>query len=55
MRQQAVRTDDVERMQAWAGQSAALSQNLPAGVLTRNLWDGAVQLLGSPWNSQEAV
>lgn len=55
MRQQAVRTDDVERMQAWAGQSAALSQDLPAGVLTRSLWDGALQLLGFPWNSPGAV
>lgn len=55
MRQRAVRTDDVERMQAWAGQSAALSQNLPADVLTRSLWDGAAQLLGFPWNSPGAV
>jgi nitronate monooxygenase len=37
---------DVERMQAWAGQSAALARAEPAGTLTRTLWDGARTLLG---------
>ena len=50
MRQQAVKTDDVERMQAWAGQSAALAQAVPAGTVIRALWEGAVQLLGIPWS-----
>jgi nitronate monooxygenase len=37
---------DVERMQAWAGQSAALARAEPAGMLTRALWDNARTLLG---------
>jgi nitronate monooxygenase len=50
MRQHAVKMDDVERMQAWAGQSAALARALPASALTRGLWDEAMQLLGVPWS-----
>lgn len=50
MRQHAVKMDDVERMQAWAGQSAALARALPASALTRSLWDEAMQLLGVPWS-----
>ncbi len=55
MRQQAAKMDDVERMQAWAGQAAALSHTVPAATLTRNLWDGALQLLGIPWSSPAAA
>ncbi|HVU89402.1 MAG TPA: nitronate monooxygenase [Pirellulales bacterium] len=46
MRTAANREHDVERMQAWAGQSAALSRAVPAGQLTRELWQGAQELLG---------
>ena len=41
MRAAAHREHDVERMQAWAGQSAALSRTMPAEKLTRELWQGA--------------
>jgi nitronate monooxygenase len=43
----AARGGDIERMQAWAGQSARLAQSLPAGELVRSLWDGARELLGA--------
>ena len=46
MRTAANREHDVERMQAWAGQSAALARAVPAGHLTRELWNGALELLG---------
>jgi nitronate monooxygenase len=45
MREAAAKSGDVERMQAWAGQSAALAQARPAGELVRDLWDGALALL----------
>ena len=32
------KANDLEYMQAWAGQSGFLAQNLPAGELTKNLW-----------------
>jgi nitronate monooxygenase len=47
MRTAANREHDVERMQAWAGQSAALSRAVPAGQLTSELWQGALDALGA--------
>ncbi len=38
---------DVSRMQAWAGQSAALAATGPAGDVVRGLWDDAVRMLGA--------
>jgi nitronate monooxygenase len=46
MRDAAGKAGDVERMQAWAGQSAAMARAVPAGVVLRDLWDGAQALLG---------
>ena len=46
MRQQAQQAGDVQRMQAWAGQSAALGETAPAGDLVERLWTGARALLG---------
>ncbi|CAH2600107.1 Nitronate monooxygenase [Rhodovastum atsumiense] len=46
MREAATRAGDVERMQAWAGQAAALARAEPAAVVLRSLWDGAGALLG---------
>lgn len=46
MRAAAVREGDIERMQAWAGQSAALAKVMPAAELTRQLWVEAQRLLG---------
>lgn len=45
MRAAAARTGDVERMQAWAGQSAALARVEPAAEMTRRLWAEAEALL----------
>lgn len=46
MRAEAGRQNDVERMQAWAGQSAALAATAPAGDLTTRIWNDAQRLLG---------
>lgn len=45
MREQATRTEDIDKMQAWAGQSAALARAEPAGELARTLWAEARELL----------
>ena len=46
MRDAAIRDNDIERMQAWAGQSSALARAQPAGEVVRDLWEGARALLG---------
>jgi nitronate monooxygenase len=45
MRAAAAKEGDVQRMQAWAGQSSALAKAEPAGELTSNLWVQAKKLL----------
>ncbi|MBV9782255.1 MAG: nitronate monooxygenase [Acidisphaera sp.] len=45
MRQEAARVRDVGRMQAWAGQAAALARPEPAGEVVRRIWQEAQQLL----------
>ena len=45
MRQEAQKRGDVQRMQAWAGQSAALGISAPAAVVVEQLWAGAQALL----------
>jgi nitronate monooxygenase len=45
MRAQAAETGDLQRMQAWAGQSVRLGRAEPAGRLVRHMWDGALALL----------
>jgi nitronate monooxygenase len=47
MRGAAQKEGDVQRMQAWAGQSARLARAEPAGDVVRDLWDGAQTLLGT--------
>jgi nitronate monooxygenase len=39
MRTQAQKAGDLQRMQAWAGQSAALARSEPAAELVRNIWE----------------
>lgn len=46
MREAAVKANDIERMQAWAGQSAGLATTDPAGEVVRRLWEDAQALLG---------
>ena len=46
MRAEATKTDDIHRMQAWAGQSARLTQPEPAAHVVRKLWEEAQELLG---------
>jgi nitronate monooxygenase len=45
MREAAAKNSDIDRMQAWAGQSARLAQARPAGEIATKLWDGAQALL----------
>jgi len=45
MREAAARANDVERMQAWAGQGAALARAEPAGDIVTRLWHEAQALL----------
>lgn len=45
MRAKAARSSDITRMQAWAGQSAAMAQPIPAKEIIAQLWNGAKQLL----------
>lgn len=45
MRSDAVRANDFERMQAWAGQSAWMATNEPAGDYIKRIWDEAQALL----------
>jgi nitronate monooxygenase len=45
MRNEAQRTGDIQRMQAWAGQSAALARAEPAGELIERIWNEAQTLL----------
>jgi len=45
MREAAAKSGDVHRMQAWAGQEAALVRPEPAGEIVRRLWEEAEILL----------
>ncbi|MEA2759382.1 MAG: nitronate monooxygenase [Methylobacteriaceae bacterium] len=45
MREAATKEGDVQRMQAWAGQSAALARAEPAEDVINRLWDDARKLL----------
>jgi nitronate monooxygenase len=49
MRRDAERANDVERMQAWAGQSARLARAEPAGKIVQEMWTETRALLG--WTS----
>ena len=44
IRDAAVKAGDIERMQAWAGQSASLAVARPAGEIARELWDAVARL-----------
>jgi nitronate monooxygenase len=46
MRQAATKDGDIDRIQAWAGQSARLAQPRPAGEIATALWEDAQNLLG---------
>jgi nitronate monooxygenase len=48
MRAAALAENDLERMQAWAGQAAAMAREQPAARVVEQLWRGAQQLLGMP-------
>jgi len=45
MRDTGTRTNDIDRIQAWAGQSARLAVAKPAGEIVTALWNGAVAML----------
>jgi len=46
LREEAASKGDIERMQAWAGQSARLALVRPASEVVRELWEGTKRLLG---------
>src|SRR5438477_460439 len=45
LRDSGINTNDINRIQAWAGQSAALARPVPARQIVEYLWEGARQLL----------
>jgi nitronate monooxygenase len=45
MRKEAAGANDLERMQAWAGQSASLAKARPAANLVHEIWNGAREIL----------
>ena len=45
MRDDARKTGDADRMQLWAGQSAKLARDEPAGTVAQQLWEDAARLL----------
>lgn len=45
MRDQGGKTNDIARIQAWAGQAAGLAPVKPAGDYVQDLWNGAKRLL----------
>jgi nitronate monooxygenase len=45
MRDAAAKENDIERIQAWAGQSASLAKSIPAAELVHRLWNDAQVLL----------
>ena len=45
MRDEAVANDDLNGMQAWAGQSARLASSEPAEQIVERLWSEAKKLL----------
>jgi nitronate monooxygenase len=45
MREAGARANDAHRIQAWAGQAAAMAQPEPAGEVVRRLWAEADALL----------
>lgn len=45
MRDAATKENDIERIQAWAGQSAGLATAEPAGTIARQFWEDAQALL----------
>jgi nitronate monooxygenase len=45
MRDAGTKANDIDRMQAWSGQSARLAQAKPADEVVRELWSGAQALL----------
>lgn len=48
MREEATKADDIDRLQAWAGQSAGLARAAPAADIVTDLWRGACDLLSLP-------
>jgi len=45
MKEEANKASDIDRMQAWAGQSSAYARAVPAGEIITELWEDTKQLL----------
>jgi nitronate monooxygenase len=54
MRDAAGKAGDIDRMQAWAGQSAAMARAVPAEAVVCDLWEGAQALLSGSATSETA-
>ena len=52
MRNEASAAGDIQRMQVWAGQAAALARAQPAADIVRSLWAGASELLHLQRNTE---
>ena len=46
MRTEGTKQGDIDRIQAWAGQSSRLAEARPAGDIVGSIWDGACAMLG---------
>ena len=46
MRAEATKQGDINRIQAWAGQSSGLAEARPAGEIVRSIWKDARMMLG---------
>ena len=47
MRADAAKTNDIDRMQSWAGQSSAFARSESASIIVSELWEDAKTLLGA--------
>ncbi|MEX0692822.1 MAG: nitronate monooxygenase [Rhodospirillales bacterium] len=45
MRDIGIKNNDIDRIQAWAGQSSKLAVAKPAGMLIKEIWDGAKSII----------
>src|SRR5262245_10092938 len=45
LRESGTKAGDIQRMQAWAGQSAAMARPIPAGDLVKEMWETAEELI----------
>ena len=47
MREEAIASNDLTKIQAWAGQSSGLARAIPAKEIVANLWNGTQVILNN--------